>query len=124
MLSLGIDIETHDLDFTVADGLDSIEQRVIMRLRFFRNTWFLDFLDGIPYLDDVFISDANADIAANVLATAARGVDGVTDVTRSELRIGPLDRPELSREPRLARRAYVELDIVTEEGEATMTVAI
>ncbi len=124
MLTLGVNFDTHDLDFTVRDGLDSIEQRVVQRLRFFRGTWFLDFLDGIPYLDDVFISDANADIAANVLATAARGVDGVTDVTRSELRIGPLDRSELSREPRLARRAFAELDIVTEEGETTMTVAI
>ena len=122
MRTLGVNSQTHDLDWTVADGLDSVEQRVRQRLRFFRGTWFLAMTQGIPYLDDVLIREADAGLASRTMADAVRTVAGVTDVVSANVRVGPATAAEARADPRLSRRSYAEIVLLTNAGEMTVTV--
>lgn len=73
----------HDLDDTVADGLESLRQRIDQRLRFRRGSWEFDPDAGT---ESVIGHQTTAGIAGAVITAAIRDEGGdeiieVTDVT-------------------------------------------
>ena len=122
MKTLGVRRSTHDLDWTVTDGLESVEQRVEQRLRFFQRTWFLALQEGVPYLEDVLIRQADAGLAERALADAAADVSGVEEVISVNVTIGPV--AETDDDPRLRRRSSAEIELRTDAGNLQMAVPV
>ena len=112
-----------DLEFAVVDGLQSVVQRVETRLRFFLGTWFMNTQAGVPYIPDVLGRMADVSLAKRVIADAARGVDGVLEVTKSSFRLGPVNQADADSDPNLARVGFAMLTIRTDFGEADISLA-
>ncbi len=47
------DITISDFDFQFVDGADALVQRLLIKLRTYKNEWFLDTTFGIPYHQDI-----------------------------------------------------------------------
>ena len=69
-----------DLANTLADGLESVRQRVSQRLRFRAREWLLDLTKGTPYDPQVFGHATTLSIATQTLTQAIRTVPDVTGV--------------------------------------------
>ncbi len=82
MRTLTIDENYRDLVLgaPLATGTDSLRMRVMERLRFWAETWFLDESDGVPYLANI-INRQNVDhVPRAILTQQVLGVDGVAGV--------------------------------------------
>ena len=82
----GTDV-SQDITGGLADGLASVMMRVNHRLAFFRGTWFLDLLSGIPHVPDVFGHQTTLQLAQRTITEAIRTVPDVTDVTEDRLTV-------------------------------------
>lgn len=69
-----------DLDFSIADNLPSVVQRVKQRLRFWRATWFIDLRAGVPYVPDLLGRRVAPDVAQQTITDAIRSVPDVQSV--------------------------------------------
>lgn len=85
---LTLSVSNGDLNFRVADGLESVIQRVLQRLRFFRGSWFLNALAGVPHLSDVFGHQFDPTLAERTLTDAILSVDDVESVRDLEFLTG------------------------------------
>ena len=75
-----------DLDFTVVDGLESVKQRIVQRLLFWRGEWFLDTSKGIPYLPRALVRRGSSPLLLRqVITDAIEEVDGVVAVRDIEV---------------------------------------
>ena len=83
---------THEGNLALVDELTSVEQRVLERLRFWRNEWFLGFNDGVPYLSEIFERPITVGLASTILASEAMKVTDVLDVYDIEAEIDPATR--------------------------------
>lgn len=53
----------------LSDPLDVIRQRVEIRLKTFREEWFLDRTVGVPYFQEIFKKGVELDIIDNIFRT-------------------------------------------------------
>ena len=74
-------------NIAIAENQEDIRQRVIERLQFWRNEWFLARTDGIPYYTEILTRPAELRIASVEIMDQIREVDGVLDVTKVESRV-------------------------------------
>lgn len=79
-------------DLEVVDGLESVRQRVVERLRFWIGQWFLDVRGGVPYRPEIFQRPTSAGLAAAVVTDQIRSVEDVTGVHSVVASIDPLSR--------------------------------
>jgi hypothetical protein len=79
--------ETGDLDMGSSDILDlsiitdykeEIKQRIAIRLRSFKNDWFADLDDGLPYFEDIFIKNPDKILVSSIFKSEILAVPGVT----------------------------------------------
>ena len=104
--SVGSDIDPR---LGLADGLESVRQRVEQRLRFFRGEWFLDTRVGTPWFQFVLTRPFAEGVADAVLRQAIQAVEGVLGVESTDI--------EVDREDRRLKWSAV---ISTEFGTATV----
>ena len=90
MKTLGM--KDSDFDFSVQDELQSVVQRVIQRLRFWRGDWFIDSGQGVPYIIDVFGHNVNRELAKQAITSQIRSVPDVVEVSDVEVTIDPRTR--------------------------------
>lgn len=65
--------DSHDIDISggfakLTTEEEGILQEIEIRLQFFSGEWFLDVLQGIPYLDEILIKNANIESIKSIFA--------------------------------------------------------
>ena len=105
-LSADIDISAN---LAVADGLESVQQRVMQRLRLRRGEWFLAPDRGIALLDALRQPNA-AGLIPRLISDEVLDVQGVTGL--SDVRV-QLDTD--------TRKLYYTATVQTEHGDMQMT---
>ena len=78
------DITKDGFDFALITGDDEIAQRLQIKLRTFRNDWFLDTSFGIPYYQSVLKKNPDTNVIEAVFKSAILGVEGVASIERLE----------------------------------------
>ena len=72
---------TADGNIGVVDGLEALRQRVTQRLRFWFNEWFLDYEDGVPYINDIFERPIPIGLASTIIVEHILRIDEVERVS-------------------------------------------
>lgn len=86
------DSEIQDIAFEIVDGLESVRQRVILRLQFWFKSWFLDQRKGVPYREDILGHAFDESLARSVLIAQMLDVADVTAVRELELSVNGVTR--------------------------------
>ena len=80
---------TGDLDFTVGgnkdlqfetDTKEVIAQRLRIALRSFKNDWFINLADGLPYFDDILVKNASIATIQALIKSTILNVEGVNSL--------------------------------------------
>ena len=80
-------------DLEIVEGLESVRQRVIERLRFWRSEWFASGDAGVPYREEIFRDATGVGLASAVISDRIRDVADVTGVADVSVAIdGPTRR--------------------------------
>jgi hypothetical protein len=74
------DIVLTDDAVTLVTDADAIAQNLRIRLRMFRGEWFLNPLEGMPYLENVFQKNPKIPVVAALFRRAIRETPGVAEV--------------------------------------------
>lgn len=74
-IDLALDKDTHDLliqknDLKVVDGTDQLEQRLKIKLLFFKGEWFLDTVEGLPFYEEILVKNPNFPNIDNLIKAA------------------------------------------------------
>lgn len=83
---LALSAKTHDLifkdnSFLLIDNAERVAQQIKIALLEWREEWFLDSRDGIPYLEYILIKNPNKNHIRSILTTAITNVEGVIGVS-------------------------------------------
>ena len=65
---------------TLLYGADAIVQRIRVRLAFWLGEWFLDTLQGFPYIERVFVKNPKLPVINSLFRSAIAGVPGILSV--------------------------------------------
>ena len=76
-------------NIAIVDGLESVRQRIIQRLLFWRGEWFLDTNAGVPYREAIFRNFRSAGLAGAVIGEQIERVEDVTGTADVEVTIDP-----------------------------------
>lgn len=85
--------------------LDGIRQQVELRLGFFKGEWFLDEEAGLPWYEEILVTNPNLIRIRDIFRTAILSVNGISDVTYLDVRFTG------------ARTVTVEFRATTDLGE-------
>lgn len=87
MSSFAIDPLTRQLKIPLelVSGDSEAQQRLAIRYRFFRATWFLDLLQGIPYFTEILIKNPNLPILGAIFRQVALTTPGVGSLSEFSL---------------------------------------
>ena len=94
MFDLKLD-ETGDLELSAMGDViptDSIAQTVKIRLKWFLEEWRLGPTFGFPYFQEVFVKNPNLTKIKFLLREQIMEVEGVTNVTETEIQVDPKTR--------------------------------
>lgn len=91
MSDLKIDQATNRLvmesgDLVLTQGQDTIQQHLISRLRSFRQEWFLNLDEGVPYFQEVLKKNPNPKIIDAIFKDVIVNTDGVIELTEFDLK--------------------------------------
>ena len=84
-MTLTLSATDGDIDFKVADGLESVRQRVHQRLLFQRGEYYIDIRKGLPYVTDILRHHFDHSLAERVIIDNILEVEGVTEVKEPSL---------------------------------------
>ena len=90
---MALDLGLNDLHDVYLDGEDlaitqpdiQTLQEIGIRLQFWEGEWFLNILDGIPYLQEVFKKQVNIDLISALFKNEILASDGVIELLEFEL---------------------------------------
>ena len=68
-------------NLVVVGGLEALRQRVQQRLRFWVHEWFLDYEDGVPYINEIFQRPLPIGLASTIIVDHILRIDEVERVT-------------------------------------------
>lgn len=71
-------IENYDLQLT--EGVEAIQQALIIRLQFFINEWFLDITRGVEFYQTIYVKNPNLNLVASVIKTQILTTPGVNEI--------------------------------------------
>lgn len=94
------DLDLSTNDFQILTGIEAIRQELQIRYRFFLGEWFLNGLEGVPYVRDVLKKNPNESRVRAVMTEVALDTPGVEKVANY---VATLDAA--------ARNLTVQLDI-------------
>lgn len=89
----------------LADGPESVAQRVHQRLLLLKGEWFLDTDDGVPYLQEIMVKPANMPRVEYTIKRRILGTEGVSEIREFNM--------SLNRD---TRKLQVEATVATEFG--------
>lgn len=101
-----IAIENNTFVLTENNSDEEIRQRLLQRLRFFLNEWFLDKAEGLPYFQTIFVKGTSPEIIEASFKDRIIGTDGVETLNTFE----PIEYSAATRE------AKVVFDVTTING--------
>lgn len=115
MNDLALDPITHDLvvdnvDLFVIQGADRVRQQLVIKLRLWRQEWFIDTEFGTPYLERILGKQITLGGAVAAIKESILEVADVQQITRFEYNF---DRKE--------RRLKVDFDALTPFGLIRVT---
>jgi len=95
MSALQIDLETADFvlvnnNLVLIDGPQETQQLITQNLWAWQGEWFLNLLEGIPYLQKIFIK--NPTEAESILKAAILGTPNVSQITAFNFQENPQTR--------------------------------
>jgi len=88
------------------DGPEYIRQKLSARFKFFKQEWFLNQLEGVPYYEQVFLHDADADVVKSLFKRLIVTCPGITALSKYAMTFD-----------RVARRAAFSFKAKCEGGE-------
>jgi hypothetical protein len=102
-----------ETDCEFVEGLAAVAQQIQTGLQVFASTWHYDRNAGIDYIEKIFVSNPDLRGIRLVFWDFLLGVLGVTDVTKLDLRVDPIERA-----------LFVSFVVRTEFGPLSETVAL
>jgi hypothetical protein len=76
---------TQNGDFLTVAGADAVPQGIRIRLRLFEGECYLDESKGVPYIDQIFVKNADALVVRALLQDAIAGTPDVVNVVGAQL---------------------------------------
>lgn len=61
--------------------IDIVEQRIRVRLQFFKGEWFLNLEAGTPYFQHILLKGTSDQVIRSVFSQVLRGTEGVKEIT-------------------------------------------
>ena len=92
-----IAIENNGFVLTENNSDEEIRQRIIQRLKFFLDEWFLDRTEGLPYFQAIFVKGTSPDIIEAAFKERIIGTDGVVILNKFD----PIEYTASTREIQL-----------------------
>ena len=86
------DILIENGDLSLLTGFDAIEQHLKQRLKTFYGEWFLNKKVGVPYFEQVFVKNYNANILDSVFKKIIIETPGIIQLLEFSLEIDSSDR--------------------------------
>lgn len=97
-MTLLLDLNTHDLVVKnhkfdeVVTVANDLEQRLKIKLLFFKEEWFLDTSYGIPYFQEIFVKGVDKDAVDDIFKTAIASERDVISLSKYVSRFDPTFR--------------------------------
>jgi hypothetical protein len=84
--TLALDPVTGDMliPVTIVKGVEAIRLRIVARLRFFKQEWFLDLRQGLPYYQAVFVKNPDLSLVNSIFRRAILSTPGVQSIASME----------------------------------------
>ena len=79
------DIDLTNGSATLTTDAEDVIQELEIRLQFFSGEWFLNILEGIPYLDEILKKGANLDTVKSLFVNEILSSNGITELTSISL---------------------------------------
>lgn len=91
---IAIDPLTNDIEIPVRllRGVDALMQRIWIRMRFWLGEWFLDERLGVPWIQRIFVKNADPRTIRNILTKVVASVPGVARVSNFEMTVDRRER--------------------------------
>lgn len=106
-------LNADETDCSFIEGLAAVAQQISTGLQVFANTWHYDRNAGVEYVDKIFASNPDLRGIRQEFWEFLLSVLGVTDVTKIDLRVDPIERT-----------LFVSFDVRTDFGPLSDTVAL
>lgn len=109
---IALNIDTGDLaigaqDLYLVEKIDYIEQKLIIRLRFFFSEWFLDNTLGVKYVESIFVKNPDLDLVESLLKATILETPGVVSLVSFSLDLST------TRELTVTFKANTDYGIIT-----------
>lgn len=75
-------------DLLMLDGNAKVLQSIRTRASIFKGSWRYDLNRGVPYLEEILLFGAGVELIRRRFHELILGTDGVTSVTRLDVRLG------------------------------------
>lgn len=85
IFDIAFDSDNHDMfldgsDISFTDETNVVLQRVIIKLQFLFDEWFLDITQGIPYTQFIFEAGTNLDSTYGIIYSEIKNTEGVDTI--------------------------------------------
>lgn len=81
------DLRLVDGQLVLVSGLDAIRQDLMVRLRWFKNEWFLDRRQGLPWFERILGHKTGTRMIERILRAAIMSTPGVVSITQLRLEL-------------------------------------
>ena len=79
------DIDLTSGSATLTTDAEDVIQELEIRLQFFSGEWFLNILDGVPYLEEILKKGANIDTIKELFINEILSSNGITELNSLNL---------------------------------------
>lgn len=93
MYDITLNVNTNDLildggnDLMIIDNAERVAQQIRIKLKTFKEEWFLDNTFGVPYFESIFVKNPSEELIRNILRAQIKEVDDVESVDSITLEI-------------------------------------
>ena len=86
------DMHLDGADIAFAEEADIVKQRLIIRLQFLREEWFLDNRAGLPFTQFIFEQGSSIEDVYELFRKEIKDTDGVENITELDLTPNPSEK--------------------------------
>lgn len=92
MYDLALNVKTNDLilsngDLMIINNAERVAQQIRIKLKAFKEEWFLDNTFGVPYFESIFVKSPSEELIRNILRAQIKEVNDVESVDSLSLSI-------------------------------------
>ena len=80
-------LEVTNFDLVLTGGSLYVANKIRIRLKTFKNEWYLNINAGLPYYESILIKNPNLDYVADLYITEILGTEGVKEIDEFNLEV-------------------------------------